>query len=499
MNLKEIRDFVFYQLDWSPQQSADAVTKLNSFVNRALQKLCVDCPFVFWTEDLEVVFRGNIVPEDSTDTMTIAESDRWVLQQTLPVGDGASISTSGFDDGRWIWLKNSAGLETVHQIRTTWLWFDAQGTKFDHVRLSLFEPYHLTSATITDWCIFDKAQPLPPGIHQIQSGSSWESDGERRSLEFMSEIEAAQRDWHNWPPGQDPAHVSVPRTLYRRTVNNPIMAPTRAPTVAAHGSSTWATTGEARPAGTFYYAISYALGKTDLYQRAYQGDTDTRRFVPKWESPLSPASDPIVVTNGGAAPWIRVPDIDGIQEFGDGTTARFNQSGFVTRIWVAQSQRNIASAANPYAVSLSLQWRLLTEISAGTIEYIDTGTLYPQYHSIPRMQGKVDTVGILPVPDDGETLRCDLTVTRSPPILRDDGEVPPIDNSALEALLSKVLEFAYGMAGNSGMVGQFENRYKEAIREMTESRARMTAASRRIPLRPYRSVNSISIRGRYSR
>ena len=44
MNLKELRTAIFAQTDWAPSQSVEAVSRLNGFINRAYNDVCLEAP-----------------------------------------------------------------------------------------------------------------------------------------------------------------------------------------------------------------------------------------------------------------------------------------------------------------------------------------------------------------------------------------------------------------------------------------------------------------------
>ena len=42
MNLKDLRTAIFSQTDWAPTQSTEAITRLNGFINRAYNDVCLE-------------------------------------------------------------------------------------------------------------------------------------------------------------------------------------------------------------------------------------------------------------------------------------------------------------------------------------------------------------------------------------------------------------------------------------------------------------------------
>ena len=85
MNLGDVRDRVFSQVDWAPTQSADALARVDAFINRAYYQLAIDAPFLFFQDRLKVVTQADVVPQEGlavgTDTVAV-RPDPWVLRRS---------------------------------------------------------------------------------------------------------------------------------------------------------------------------------------------------------------------------------------------------------------------------------------------------------------------------------------------------------------------------------------------------------------------------------
>lgn len=69
MNLAEIRTRIFNQIDWSPTTSAEAVTRTNSFINRAYEQLCLEAPFCFFESEVKISTEPDVKSNDDCSTV----------------------------------------------------------------------------------------------------------------------------------------------------------------------------------------------------------------------------------------------------------------------------------------------------------------------------------------------------------------------------------------------------------------------------------------------
>ncbi len=60
MNLKELRTAIFAQTDWAPSQSVEAVSRLNGFINRAYNDVCLEAPFLFFESEVKFATQEDV-------------------------------------------------------------------------------------------------------------------------------------------------------------------------------------------------------------------------------------------------------------------------------------------------------------------------------------------------------------------------------------------------------------------------------------------------------
>mgnify|MGYP003681145482 FL=1 len=60
MNLKEIRNAMFAQADWSPDQSPEAASRVNGFINRAYNQLALEAPFLFFETEAKIATEPDV-------------------------------------------------------------------------------------------------------------------------------------------------------------------------------------------------------------------------------------------------------------------------------------------------------------------------------------------------------------------------------------------------------------------------------------------------------
>ena len=61
MNLVEIRKAMFAQADWSPNQSPEAIARVDGFINRAYNQLSLEAPYLFFEDTRQYVEDRPIV------------------------------------------------------------------------------------------------------------------------------------------------------------------------------------------------------------------------------------------------------------------------------------------------------------------------------------------------------------------------------------------------------------------------------------------------------
>ena len=93
MNLKEIRTAMFAQADYSPNSSPEAISRVNSFINRAYNQLALEAPFLFFETEVTMAVEPDVTSgagvSNHTDRIKLAGTN------TLP------RSPTGYDPWTW--------------------------------------------------------------------------------------------------------------------------------------------------------------------------------------------------------------------------------------------------------------------------------------------------------------------------------------------------------------------------------------------------------------
>ena len=84
MILRDIRDRIWAQADYAPAGSPEGVVRTRGFINRALQRIAMDAPFLF-EEEVEFFIDPDVRPDTTVTAVTDswigpAAADAWVLR-----------------------------------------------------------------------------------------------------------------------------------------------------------------------------------------------------------------------------------------------------------------------------------------------------------------------------------------------------------------------------------------------------------------------------------
>ena len=382
MNRKEIRDAVFAQADWAPTQSADAVDRVNAFINRAYNQLVLDAPFLFFDSEVRFATMPDIVGS-STDTIQITDiidditpspiRNAWVMQRTQSVG------TPGYDawkidrswDGRVIEIIETDG--TIHRNRIRTIWAEERVQKGDSdqkYRLSLLQPWDIDRYGTGPFTyrIYSDLYYLSDDMIQLKSARLWQASY-NWPLTVLGQDEAEQRSLAD---RRTEIAAGMPRAMFRRG-HFQMPGPKVAPSVelyAEYGQQAELRWMGPEPPGKFDYVITYTWGKRDtdfknvtigqwednnsfdwkdddnlsnqILNNLYGSSRDRFR-EPLWESAPSPVSASVQHAStgysNGALPAIKItlPNIEYMQGFmlrGSGFE-RYNhdKSGWHVRIY----------------------------------------------------------------------------------------------------------------------------------------------------------------------
>jgi hypothetical protein len=485
VNLGEIRQAVYDQIDWAPTQSAEAKRRANVFVQRAINMLALDAPFLFFETTVHFATEPDVVPTLATDLIRIRNSaagidDPWVFTVDIaasPLTANAVIWKNDRSwDGRTIEILDADGVYHRNQIRTVWL----DGTE---VCFTVVKPWDVTNLTVGPFSyrIYTNDYALPDDTIHINSIRFYDQ-GQNYPLVAMSQ-DQAESIAYDLPRGQTSS--GTPRYYYRRR-HRKITGPKRAPT-AALGLGTGVETWEGpEPKGSFQYRITYAWGKRDVEFRnsglSMFDDVETqwlnnglaagsfaaggaaagmnRSREPRWESAPGPESAVVTHIQSNDSIKLVIPDIEYAQGFrvdtvGFDRDSQF-QSGWHARIWRKRLTENFTgySGLTNDVTTLSRMdfaqdYYLLGEvrIDAGTNGvFHDRGEYIPDYHRRLRDVHGYQTIQFYPLPN--ARLEADVRVIQRPRIPVDDTDTVEIHAEALDILIYQVAAFLYESEGN---------------------------------------------------
>ena len=389
MNLKEIRTALFDQTDWGPTQSVEAIARVNNFINRAYNDICLEAPFLFFESEVKLATQPDAASLLDTDTISVLTGDTdttsaggvanaanpWVFRQDV-VADTAGCQAWETDrswDGRMIMIEvTSGGVTTEYRNRIRAVWRTPGGQGRYHLSLEKPWPYQTLGTGPFKYRIYSDDYYLPDDVVEVRSMRLWYQN-RNWPLDVMGQQEAEEYSF-----ADSPRVVShgLPRTVFRRhhfQLQGPAVAPTaELSPMGQPPANPWLGPD---PAGTFEYVITYCWGKRDTQfrnptmglafgyadqwlntnQTVYASSTapedvsENRFREPLWESAPSPVSASVTALNTGgqssASPAIKLtlPNIEYMQGFlATGVTQaaptnlareNTNQSGWWVRIY----------------------------------------------------------------------------------------------------------------------------------------------------------------------
>lgn len=497
MNLKGLRTAVFSQADWAPTQSADALTRLNGFINRAYFQIAQEAPFLFFESELRFVTQPDLIPTLDGDTISIVATDPWVFERDVSSAVVASSSdlsvwdSTGRWDGRMLEITDSSDVVRRRRIRSVFEAPDILGATTE--QLTIYQPWPNRSETGMSYRIYDDSYYLPDDVIEVNSLRLYKA-GQAWPLDIMGQLEAEKLSLTDLP-GQVAA--GVPRAAFRKghfQIETPTLAP-RAETV----DGAWAGP---EPMGEFSYLYTYCWGRRDqsLWNAGpattLAATVTTSRYEPLWESAPSPAAS-VTVDSTGERIEITTPDIQYIQGFGDlNTPRRTNQSGWYKRIYrkrlstnsgylgITNSESGV-SGDPVKTVEAPNTYLLWEEATGSTVLTYDDGTVLPDYHRRLREVHGYQGLKFYPRPDG--RYEVEVRCTRRPEELRDDQDVPRIHRDAMDVLIHRALALLYEAQGNLVGADRALNRYHQDLIVMTKRYGDLRYPGEVLLKRPVRS------------
>jgi len=291
VNLKDIREAVFNQADWSPHKSTEAKSRLNRFINRAYNLISLESPFLFFEEILNITTEPDVVPP-STDTIEfvanpggILSPSSWILEQTNFATAAITWPADRSWDGRMIEIKDSHGKWHRNVIRTIWVDIERrgqpdQGMEVTRAVLSLWFPFDTDpisapfsgivptqKATIGpgpfEYRIYTKEYHLPDDLITLNSARLWKTNNSW-PLAVLGQRDAEKQ---NIVDTHTALAKGIPRVMFRGA-HFQLMAPAEAPAVSltqGQGEEQSYNWEGPEPAGEFEYRITYCWGARDPF------------------------------------------------------------------------------------------------------------------------------------------------------------------------------------------------------------------------------------------
>jgi hypothetical protein len=437
MNRADLRRLVLEQVDWAPTQSADFVAAVNRLINRALNALVLDAPFLLETD-------ARIVTQADAKNATVAGDrlsvhtgpsgvERHVLSRVQGVAGATAWSLDGTWDGRFIEVTDSAG--TVHR-RQTREWFTAVVNVTTYECVTLVEPWHNSTDTGMTYRVYTPEYTLPGDVVEIRNAHIW--DASLYNLQVINRWAAEQMgalDFQGQSQGR-PASLVLGDTLQ-------IMAPSLAPTVAATANP-WVGPD---PAGQWDYCYTYVWGTANGAERP----TPMGLAEVVWESAPSPWSAKL---SSATTITVSMADVDAYLGF-TGAFSKANRSGFRKRVYARRYANTGVIPTEVPAVPM-----LLAEV-AGNANYTHDGSLYPDPNRRLKPIHGYRKVRIWPHSDGAYEI--DLRVLRRPAPLDNDQDVPPVMEDAADVLVQRILAYLYELDGKPDLAGLSEQRYRAAL------------------------------------
>lgn len=365
MNLKDLRTAIFAQTDWAPTQSVEAVERLNGFINRAYNDVCLEAPFLFFESQVKFATQVDVTSASDNDTISLTVVDNTEAMQPNAVNpwvfaqDGIAGSP-GFTvweidrswDGRMLEIDvpdpaDNNKIKTFrNRIRAVYRRRVGQEDEYQF-RLTVVTPwpYQTMGSGPFKYRIYSDRYYLPDDLIQVRSMRLWHED-RNWPLNIMGQEEAEDYSF-----ADSPRVVShgLPRTVFRRE-HFQLPGPSVAAEAVKSDPESWGWIGP-EPPGEFEYVLTYCWGKRDMqfrnptmgyhlgYADSWKNDqsqsfnpdfgapinSSQNRFrEPLWESSPSPVSDKITAPPptgqgqnwfAGNAVQLTLPNIEYMQGF----------------------------------------------------------------------------------------------------------------------------------------------------------------------------------------
>lgn len=500
MNRKEIREAIFAEADWAPDESSEAVDRVNGFINRAYLQIALEAPFLVFEGTHTLFTQPDALPSDDSDTIEMVDEDPdaagtvgnpWVFRTSLAAANPncTEWATDRSWDGRHIEIIDADGVRHENVIQSVW---KQTHQLLDHYHFSLQKPWPFEEFGTGpfEWRVFTPDYYLPSTVIEVRNARARYTDQAWSGIEMIDQAEAERRGFTE--DGGDEG--SSPQYMFRRDhfqLPGLNIAPESVTNTLWEESELFQWIGP-EPVGEFEYCVTLAWGKRDAVQQspgislwsgengAYTEDSaESTSVASKWaanrmrEPLFESAPSPVVAVtvpapteaNGGApAVLLRVPNIEymlGMMLTGDNNGAAFRRisashSGWHVRFYRRRKSQDFthysdfgdtvlgAAIAGLGMIDIRDDFFLLAEMRVDEFNlgvFVDNGQIIPDLrHPLRDIHGYAG-IRLWPPPDGRYEIEL-RTITR-PDKLSSDQDVPRLQPDAMPLLINKVLVTLY--------------------------------------------------------
>ena len=324
---------MFAQADYSPNSSPEAISRVNSFINRAYNQLALEAPFLFFETEVSMAVEPDVTSKGGTDRIWLAGTNTlprsptqrdpwtWVTRYTATqaAADSENLTVWKYDrswDGRLIEITANDGTIIRNQIRSVWL-------SGDYYYFTLVRPWDV--ATYTDgraepgtgfsYKILTEQYPLPDNLIELKSARMRDKTN-NYPLDVVGQQQAEQLQLIS---PSDNVTSGIPRAIFRRghmRLNGPAVPPVATlDTKMIEGvlANPWIGP---EPSGTFAYRVTYTWGKRDTefqlpglahWEGMASGYSNTGQNFPANPEDDTTQNGALAAANRYREPWLESP------------------------------------------------------------------------------------------------------------------------------------------------------------------------------------------------
>ena len=327
---------MFAQADYSPNSSPEAISRVNSFINRAYNQLALEAPFLFFETEVTMAVEPDVTSGAGsgvlTDRVKLAGTntlprsptghDPWTWKTTYTATQATATNTTGLTvwkydrswDGRIIEITAEDGTLVRNQIRSVWLASDIYHMTF--VRPWDTTTYPDTSYDGFTYKILTESYPLPDNLIELKSARLRDKSN-NFPLDVIGQQQAEQLQLIS--PSTN-VTSGIPRTIFRRG-HQRLQGPSVPPVVEL---GTGLVAGPAldnawlgpEPPGSFQYKVTYTWGKRDTefqlpglghWEGMASGYLNTGQAFPGSVEDETDTNGSLASRNRYREPWIESP------------------------------------------------------------------------------------------------------------------------------------------------------------------------------------------------